>query len=157
MWDLASRLLIVAGKGQAAYELNSFDYALLDAGIANYNHSIQSSIIPPGARLIERITVKTLPLEGSILPTIMSRKHGIKGDVITAALAFGINQDSVLPGLVYEHSGRLESDVRMQVENMLSDAAKKRNWMLKEIIVKSISFTVIEAHGCAFVGGVLLP
>src|ERR1039457_735460 len=44
---------IVSGVGSAPTQLAAFDAALLDAGIANYNLIVLSSVIPPNSELIE--------------------------------------------------------------------------------------------------------
>lgn len=155
MWELPSQLMITSGQGQARYKLNSFDMALLDAKIANFNHSIQSSIIPPGCRIYTEPI--TLPLEGSILPTIMSRKHGTEGETICAGLAFGINKDPLLPGLVYELTGTDLPRTVSLLKEMIQDAAWRRSWTLQDVMVKTCSFTVKQPHGCALVAAVLLP
>lgn len=155
MWELPSQLMITRGQGQSRYKLNSFDMALLDAKIANYNHSIQSSIIPPGCRIYTEPI--TLPLEGSILPTIMSRKHGVEGETICAGLAFGVNEDPRLPGLVYELTGTDVGMVSNQLRDMILDAAWRRTWTLKDVMIKTCSFTVKQEYGCALVAAVLLP
>jgi arginine decarboxylase len=45
-----SKFDLVVGSGEGATPLNSFDAALLDAGIGNLNLVRVSSILPPGAQ-----------------------------------------------------------------------------------------------------------
>ncbi len=49
---------LTAGRGVASTELNAFDAALLDAGVGDTNLIKMSSILPPGAVEIERLTLK---------------------------------------------------------------------------------------------------
>lgn len=154
MWELATKLLITKGVGQALYRLNSFDYALLNARIANYNHSLQSSIIPP------RCTIHTqfeLPPEGAILPTILSRKHGVQGEKICAGLALGENDHPDLPGLVYEATGSDPVQVEHELKVMLNLAALRREWSLKNIQTLISHTVVTQPHGCVIAAAVLLP
>lgn len=159
MWELARHLLITKGKGQAPYELNSFDNALLEAGIANYNHSIQSSILPPQIVPVDfEERAVYLPPEGAILPTIYSRRHGHKGEQITAALAFGRNMNGDLPGLVYELSGNGDPrEIYDCVSDMIQMAARQRGWKINAPFVEVQTLRVTEAFGCVLVAGVLLP
>lgn len=156
MWELAKHLFITKGKGEAVYKLNSFDFALIDARIANYNHSIQSSIIPPHCKLHFEKDLR-LPAEGSILPTIYSRKHGILGETICAGLAFATNDDLSLPGLVYEVSGVDEKQVILDLRLMLQNAAEARTWKIRDIYFETSSLVVTQPHGCVLVAAVLLP
>jgi arginine decarboxylase len=45
-------IAIARGLGQGPTLLASFDTALLDAGVANYNLICLSSVIPPGSRIV---------------------------------------------------------------------------------------------------------
>ena len=156
MWEMATNLLITKGQGEALYKLNSFDMALLDARIANYNHSLQSSIIPPHCKI--HFDYKPLmPSEGRILPTILSRKHGVLGERICTGLALGINADPDLPGLIYEHSGIHPEQTRLTLKIMLQDAASARNWILNDIQIITCTLQVTQPHGCVLVAAVLLP
>lgn len=157
MWELANHLLVVHGEGLSPYKLNSFDNALLAAKIANYNHSIQSSIIPPHCHLHFSENYHLLPPEGAILPTILSRRHGLKGEDICAGLAFGLNTDPKLPGLVYEYQGSTEMEVESVLKDMINRAGRQRGWSLSAVRVVTHSLKVTEFHGCALVAAVLLP
>lgn len=156
MWELANHMFISKGQGLGFYKLNSFDFALLDANIANYNHSIQSSIIPAHCKLHFERDLR-LPTEGSILPTILSHTYGTQGETICAGLAFGVNSDPALPGLVYELHGTKEEDVKHDLNVMLLAAAKARNWILKLPVIVTHSLQVTQPHGCVLVAAVLLP
>lgn len=157
MWELAKNLFITKGFGEADYKLNSFDFALLDANIANFNHSIQSSIIPPGCKINFKFNDAILPGEGSILPTIYSRKHGVTGDTICAGLGFGINADPTLPGLVYELTGNSSNQVTHELRCMLEAAAQIRGWTLASTHLETQKGYVSKQHGCVLVAAVLLP
>jgi pyruvoyl-dependent arginine decarboxylase len=157
MWELANHLLVTKGQGQSLYKLNSFDNALLSASIANYNHSIQSSIIPPGCTVHFASTLQLLPPEGSILPTILSCKYGLKGEDICAGLAFGINNDLNLPGLVYEYHGATDHEVDAVLTAMINQAGAARGWTFKNVRIVTNSMTVTQFHGCVLVAAVLLP
>jgi len=65
-------------------QVNAFDRALYDAGIANYNLVCVSSILP--FDILEDKT-KKLPKEGSILFCVMSRIDGVKNEQVIAGIA----------------------------------------------------------------------
>jgi len=53
MWQSPKAVSLVAGHGEGNTELNAFDRALQDAGVADINFLRVTSIMPPGARIID--------------------------------------------------------------------------------------------------------
>lgn len=87
VWSHADLLFSDSGKRVASTELNAFDAALLDAGVGDTNLIKMSSILPPGAVEIERLTLK----KGSFIPLAYGdRTSDIYGEKISAAVAVGI-------------------------------------------------------------------
>ncbi|MDR7605612.1 MAG: pyruvoyl-dependent arginine decarboxylase, partial [Armatimonadota bacterium] len=52
MWSVPRAVTVATGAGEGSTEVNAFDRALLDAGIANLNFLRVTSILPAGARLV---------------------------------------------------------------------------------------------------------
>ncbi len=151
--DVPTNFFLVAGKGDAEYELNAFDIALLDAGIGNTNIVRLSSILPPNARLIEPVKFKLGEL---ISVAYASKISSIKGEIIAAAIAVAIPKDKSLNGLIMEHSGAGTAE---EIENIVRDKARLgmeyRNYEIAEIKSISIEHTTVDI-GAVFAGAVLL-
>ncbi len=86
MLDLvAKKLFLTRGKGVHKDQLTSFEYALRDAGIANTNLVLISSIFPPGAKVISRIEGLKLIRPGSVQFVIYARQQSNEPHRLMAA------------------------------------------------------------------------
>ncbi len=141
------KYLICAGKGRAGTLLTSFDAALLDAGVGNYNLIKVSSILPEG---FEEVNKVDLP-EGSLLPIAYGAVSDFEdGKRITAAIAVGIPEKGV--GVIMEYSGSLpEDEAREKVEAMAREALELRGVGIVEIKSKVIS-TIVKGPTTVFAG-----
>jgi len=141
------KFFITAGKGRANTLLNSFDAALLDAGVGNYNLIKVSSILPEGFVEVDSVD---LP-EGSLLPIAYGAVSEFEeGKRITAAIAVAIPDKGV--GVIMEYSGDLpEEEARMKVETMAREAIEMRGARLVEIKSKVVS-TVVKGPSTVFAG-----
>jgi len=140
-----TRFMLVAGASEGATELNAFDGALLQAGIANVNLLKISSILPPGAKQEEYIDLPP----GSLVPTAYGALISCKkGERIAAAVSVGISHDTY--GVIMEFSGKCsKEEAEARVTQMAVDAFKMRGLPLKEVLAKGVDLTVDEI-GCAF-------
>ncbi len=89
------------GASEGYMPLNAFDGALLASGIGNTNLVKMSSIVPPGARLIEPVP---LPYGALVPVAYASITSSIKGQTIAAAVAAAFPADPARPGLIMEYS-----------------------------------------------------
>lgn len=142
---------VVSGAGEDEIShINSFDKALSDAGIANYNWVPVSSILP--SNIVEDKT-KTLPDEGSILFCVMSRVDGIRGEQIKAgiAVAEGIDENNKRFGFVVEGSSKEgQFELRSLLVNKLEVMARIRNMkILKQNILESSVLKIKQKYGTA--------
>src|SRR3970282_1881976 len=116
MWEFPKAVSLVAGAGEGTTELNAFDRALMDAGIANLNFIRVTSIMPPAARIV------TLPrlYPGMLVPAVYAQIIGhTPGERIAAALGVGICRERYGVIMAYSHSGsgeNAETIVRRMVE-----------------------------------------
>ncbi len=89
-----------AGASEGETELNSFDGALLAAGIGDTNLIKMSSILPPGSKEVEHIKIRP----GSFLPlAYASITSSEPGETISAAIAIALPEDKTLNGVIMEH------------------------------------------------------
>ena len=140
------------GASEGNMPLNAFDGALLASGIGNTNLIKVSSIIPPGAKLIEPVSIPY----GALVPAAYaSITSSIKGQAISAAVAAALPEDASMPGLIMEYSATGPSE---EIEQMCRDMAVEGLEMrdLKAGRVESAAITHhVENVGAAFAAVVL--
>lgn len=134
--DYPSHYFITSGSGIADDELVSFDKALIDADISNYNLVRISSILPIGAERAESIDL----IEGSPLLTAYGTMScGESGTMIASAIAIGIPKDIQKVGVIMEFSGKCTKEVALdKVRNMAEQAMQNHGIALKKIISSGI-------------------
>ena len=135
---------INSGVGRGNYSLTSFDHALLETGVGNYNLVRVSSILPAG--LIEKNNISLQ--EGSPLhiayASIISNNPGER---ISSAVAVGIPVDKSKIGVIMEHSAPIsECACRQIVESMVNEAMYIRGYEIEKII--TTSSTAIASGDC---------
>jgi len=129
---------LVSGCGKDKIKLLSFDKALFDAGVANYNHVKISSILPKGCLLEEKIAAAPGSIFHSAYATISSNKTGL----VSSAVAVGIPKGDKEIGVIMEYScnsckENSESIVRKMIE---------RSMEMRNIEIKTIETTSIESN-----------
>ncbi|RKY49444.1 MAG: arginine decarboxylase, pyruvoyl-dependent [Candidatus Neomarinimicrobiota bacterium] len=152
VFKMPTKYFLVSGTAEGITELNSFDNALINAGVGDTNLVRLSSILPPRCREIDPIK---LP-EGSLVPIAYSKITSSRpGEVISAAVAIGIPEDENLAGLIMEYAAREPLEVvERKVKEMVREGFSFRGKKLKEI--KSIGATIkVKRIATAFAGVVL--
>lgn len=101
---VASRMFFVTGRGTHKHQLVSFEAALRDAGIANYNLVYVSSIFPPNCEIVKpEIGLKELS-SGQIVHCVMARiETNEPSRRITSALGLAIPAEQNHYGYISEH------------------------------------------------------
>jgi arginine decarboxylase len=152
MWELPQAVTLAAGAGEGGSEINAFDRALQNAGVADMNFLRVTSIFPRGARIIE---VPPYPA-GVLMPAVFARMTSTRpGDRISAAIGIGISRDS--HGVIMEHAGILSrADAERAVRRMVAEAFENRRLTLSEVLVAAAEHTV-ERAGCAVAVALLWP
>lgn len=152
MWQPPQAVSLVAGHGEGGTEINAFDRALRDAGVADLNFIRVTSILPPGARLIE---LPTYP-PGILMPAVYARIASTRpGDRICAAIGVGIARES--PGVIMEHSGHHpREEAERIVRQMVAEGFRMRGLAADEVVVTAAEHTV-ERAGCAVAVALFWP
>ncbi len=146
---LAKECCISRGVGISEKALPSFDRALLDAGVGNYNLVRLSSILPAYPKWIPIDEITDHIREGSLLPTaystISSRQVGQR---IVSTIGVGLPADETKVGVIMEYSTTdvTEDEALETLHEMIREAFEVRGWELKEIRSTSIS-AVVEKEG----------
>ncbi len=68
------------------YETFSYDIALLDAGIENFNVVYYTSVLPPESKEVPMDAVKPYFRHGAVLESILAKAGGKKGDTVAAGV-----------------------------------------------------------------------
>ncbi|HYM71239.1 MAG TPA: arginine decarboxylase, pyruvoyl-dependent [bacterium] len=144
MWQSPKAISVVAGHGEGGTEINAFDRALMDAGAADLNFLRVTSILPPGARVIE---LPPYP-PGLLMPAVYARIVSTRaGDRIAAAIGVGISRDS--HGVIMEYTGHTSRAEAEQItRQMVVEGFEIRRLALDEVVVAAAEHTV-ERAGCA--------
>lgn len=132
------KIAIVSGKAEGPTKLNSFDNALLDAGIGNVN------LIKVSSMLERNTVVMNLPklTPGSMINCVLSCvSSDKKGDLISASVAIAIGENL---GCVIENSqiNRDPEEVRKESIAMVKYMMEVREETIHELIVEEINHTV---------------
>jgi len=133
-------------------ELNAFDNALKDAGIANCNLVEVSSIIPPNCR---EIPPRDIPI-GSITYTVLSKAYGRDGK-ISAGIAWGFAEKEGF-GIVAEAYGSMDKFAAKKIlEERIQEMANVRGIKLRDVKYKIETLDVPKgSYGCVVVALVYL-
>ena len=127
--------MLTSGIGTAETSLTSFDAALIDAMLANYNIVKVTSILPARAKKLKKIELT----EGSILFTAFATLSSDKMDnIVSAAVAVGIPVDGTKVGVIMEYSCYGSAvEAKKIVIKMVKEAMAIRGYEIKEILVEA--------------------
>lgn len=152
MWTLPRAVTAVAGAGEGSTDLNAFDRALADAGIANLNFIRVTSIFPQGARMVPMRPF----VPGMLMPAVYARitRH-TPGERIAAAVAVGISEEGYGVIMEHSHTGSAENADHI-VRRMVDEAMVTRGLHTTEVVVVAREH-VVERTGCVVAAVLLWP
>lgn len=121
------KVQISKGVGEGPTELSAFDQALVKAGVANFNLIYLSSVLPPGSNVV----VPTKPERpagewGDRLYIVIAQMRTIQRNQEVWAGIGWMQDPETKQGLLVEHEGHNEAEVRADIENSLNGLAKNR-------------------------------
>jgi arginine decarboxylase len=152
MWTLPRAVTVVAGAGEGATDLNAFDHALMDAGIANLNFLRVTSIFPQGARVVPMRPF----VPGMLMPAVYARiSRHTPGERIAAAVGVGIGEEGYGVIMEHSHTGTAENAEEI-VRAMIADAMAARGLHLREIVIGAKDH-VVERMGCVVAAVLFWP
>lgn len=134
------KVAIVSGKAEGPSKLNSFDNALLEAGIGNVNLIKVSSMLEKDTEIDLLPQLKPGSMVNCVLATISSNN---KGDIISSAVTMAIGDNL---GCVVENSKINESpeNVKKEAENMVRYMMDKRNESINDLMIEEVNHVVEE-------------
>ncbi|MCL2687944.1 MAG: arginine decarboxylase, pyruvoyl-dependent [Methanobrevibacter sp.] len=132
------KVAIVSGKAEGPTKLNSFDNALLDAGIGDVNLIKVSSMLEKATELNPLPKLKAGAMVNCVLSTISSKS---KGDLISSAIAIAIGDNL---GCVVENCAVNQSpdELKKEAEEMVKYMMEKRNEKINELVIEEINHIV---------------
>lgn len=152
MWSIPKAVSVVAGAGEGATDLNAFDQALMDAGIANLNFLRVTSIFPLGAKIVPMRPFTP----GMLMPAVYARiSRHTPGERIAAAVGVGIADAGYGVIMEYSHTGTAGNADQI-VRGMVDEAVKMRGLRLKETVVAAREH-VVQRTGCVVAAVLLWP
>jgi arginine decarboxylase len=108
-----SKVFLTRGVGRHKEKLTSFEMALRDAGIAEFNLVRVSSIFPPNCKIIPRKQGVRLLKPGQILHVVMSENASDEPHrLIASSVGIAIPKDKNQYGYLSEHHSFGENDTR---------------------------------------------
>ena len=116
------------GPGDDPWETGSYDLALMEAKIANFNVMEYTSVLPPEAREIPISEAEKLFHHGAVIEVIMASVNGVKGNT----LCTGVGRIQVRRKSDGKHIGGFAAEYEKvhQEEISIQEAQKTANDML---------------------------
>lgn len=152
LWTLPRAVTAVAGAGEGSTDLNAFDHALMDAGIANLNFLRVTSIFPLGARVVPMRPYTP----GQLMPAVYARiSRHTPGERIAASVGIGIGAEGYGVIMEHSHAGTAENAEQI-VRRMVEEAMATRGLKTVEIVVAAREH-VVQRTGCVVAAVLFWP
>jgi len=133
-----STIRVVWGTASGPTRMSSYDAALADANVHNYNLVAVSSVIPADATVEAVGTAPDLGPAGNELTVVQAHADTAGPGRVSAALAWAARGDE--PGLFYEAAGETSpDDVEAQVTAGIEAGLELRDWSADGPEVRSVT------------------
>lgn len=143
---------LAAGCADGATPLNSFDAALLAAGVGDTNIVKMTSILPPRCQPVDPVK---LPY-GALVPVAYAAITGdLPGEVLAAAVAIAIPKDPERPGLIMEYSARGHREEADEIVRSMARQGLEHRGLELDRIESIATQHRVGRIGSAFAGVVL--
>lgn len=163
--------IATTGNGQSdeglppdPYETFSYDLALQEAGIENFNVIYYTSVLPPESYEISLAEAKKYFHHGAVLESIMAKAGGVKGDTVAAGVGriwakdpatgqkiggFAAEYEFIYPGQKVSSAKAVE-DAKKQLSKSLQHELTIRNLeQVGEITFNITSIFIEKKYGIA--------
>jgi arginine decarboxylase len=146
---------VTEGVGTGPTELSAFDQALVKAGIANYNIIYLSSVLPPDSDVSFSTKPKELEGEwGDRLYVVMAQnRSSVRNQEVWSGIGW-MQDPETKQGLLVEHEGHGEAEVRADIEHSLTALAKNRRMTFGPVSMHVVGTKCINLPVCALVAAV---
>ncbi|WP_254279349.1 pyruvoyl-dependent arginine decarboxylase [Haloarcula marina] len=144
-----STIRVVWGAATGPTALSSYDAALAEAGVHNYNLVTLSSVIPAGPAIEVVGTAPDLGPPGEALEVVQSAATAAPGEQAAAGIGWARTADG--PGIFYEVDGTDPEAVRAEIREGLAAGRELREWEFVEQQVRVESVAPEESFASAVV------
>ena len=127
-----STISVVRGVGRAGTAMASYDAALADANVHNYNLVTVSSVVPAEATVELVETAPDLGPAGNRLTVVQSKATRAPGESGAAVAGIGWARSESGRGIFYEATGDDTAAVRDTIERGLAGGQELRDWTFIE-------------------------
>lgn len=118
---------ITVGTGDGPNPLAAFDRALHDAGIANFNLVVLSSVIPPGSTILQKQACLNEDDWGARLYVVLARREEAQESAQAWAGIGWVQDEETGKGLFVEHDGGSRNEVEIMIEESLESMVTYRS------------------------------
>src|SRR2546428_10933329 len=130
MLPLPTKFFVTSGKAVSKVsDLNAFDEALQNAGLAEQNIVSVSSVLPIGIKAVRR---RDLPM-GAITHCVLAQQRGGEGETISAGIAFGFRDDGSGGYVAGGHMHGTKNSLREGLEWKMGEMAKLRGVKIRRV------------------------
>jgi arginine decarboxylase len=144
------KINIATGTGVGPTELAAFDHALVSAGVANFNLIYLSSVLPPGSE-VEILDKPAKPIGGwgDRLYVVMAQmRTSQRNQQVWAGIGW-MQDPKTKKGLLVEHEGHTEEEIRADIKNSLTALAQNRNMEFGPMHMVVVGKTCVSLPVCA--------
>jgi arginine decarboxylase len=147
---------VVWGNGEGRTALSAFDSALADGGIHNYNLVTLSSVIPAGAKVVEKGQHEREWGVGEMVGVVLSENEStVSGETIASGLGWATAEEG---GVFFEASSQSAKNVEELVTRGVKTAKEKRStWDWDEGIETRVTEHTVEENGATIVSAIYKP
>src|SRR5256712_13545469 len=123
MLPIPTKFFVTSGKAVSKVsDLNAFDEALQNAGLAEQNIVSVSSVLPVGIRPVRQ---RDLPM-GAITHCVLAQQRGGAGQTISAGTAYGVRDDDFGGDVAGGHPARGKNSLRAGIAWRMGETGKLR-------------------------------
>lgn len=145
-------ITVTSGTGVGPTELAAFDNALINAGVANFNLIYLSSVLPPGSDVaVYDKPVKPAGGWGDKLYVVMAQQRTSQRNQEVWAGIGWVQDPKTKKGLLAEHQGFNEDEIRADIQNSLQGFAENRNAQFGPVNMHVAGKKCISLPVCALV------
>ncbi len=144
---------VASGVGSGPTKLAAFDAALNAAGIANFNLLPLSSVIPPGAKIVEHNDkIDEIQGEWGDRLYVVKAEYRTSTPGVEAWAGIGwVVDDATGRGLFVEHEGENREQVERQIEQSLEALMKTRQIDWGQVYLRAAGIVCDKDPVCAVV------
>ena len=149
---------VISSKGEGPTELAAFDKALINAGIHNFNLLYLSSVIPPESNVFRKPRASKIHAEwGDKLYVVMAQARTSQRFQEAWAGIGWVQDVETGKGLLVEHEGHYEEEVRENINKSLGTLAVNREMEFGQINMSVSGIKCMSESVCALVVAVFEP